>query len=53
MWYYINQVYRGLGGEFTNLVGYSRFVELMPGVIIPQFIQENNQKISIVTALNP
>ena len=34
-WYYINHVCTELRGEFPNLVSYSRFVELMAGVIIP------------------
>jgi hypothetical protein len=34
-WYYINHVCRELRREFPNLVSYSRFVELMPSIIIP------------------
>lgn len=34
-WYYINHVCRELRREFPSLVSYSRFVELMPSIIIP------------------
>jgi hypothetical protein len=34
-WYYINHVYKELRSEFPKLVSYSRFVELMPAVLVP------------------
>ena len=34
-WYYIHHVSKNLTGEFPHLVSYSRFVELMRGVLIP------------------
>lgn len=34
-WYYKNYVCKQLRGEFPRLVSYSRFVELMPSIIIP------------------
>ena len=34
-WYYINHVCKELRREFPKLVSYSRFVELMPTVIVP------------------
>jgi hypothetical protein len=34
-WYYINHVQKNLRSEFPNLLSYSRFVELMPRVVVP------------------
>jgi hypothetical protein len=34
-WYYIHHVLKNLRGEFPQLVSYSRFVELMPRVVVP------------------
>lgn len=34
-WYYINHVLKNLRNEFPNLPSYSRFIELMPRVVVP------------------
>ncbi len=34
-WYYIHHVQKNLRAEFPNLLSYSRFVELMPTVVVP------------------
>jgi Transposase DDE domain. len=53
-WYYKNYVCKELSSEFPNLVSYSRFVELMPSVIIPlcAYLHTRRGKVSGVSFID-
>jgi Transposase DDE domain len=53
-WYYINHVCKELKREFPHLVSYNRFVELMPGVIVPlcAYLQTRRGKVTGVSFID-